>query len=439
MIKFILIILQIFLILLLVLFLINNSLVISIEFKDFIYSFSSSFFLLFFIIFFLIIFIIQNFYFKSKSIFLNFRINKKIKLKEKGYNAFVEGMIAIANKDYKKALTESKKMSNHLDDNPSLSLLLKSEVFKIEKRYDQLSLIYEKMIKKKNTENLGLRGMMEHYLRAQDYHHAFLYGNKLFDNNPFIEKIYDTLVSIVTKTNNWQELEKITNKALQKKIINKKISQENISIAFYEIAKIKKYSEPRESSKLISKALDLRKNFPPYVELYIELLIEEKKYKIAKKFLKQVWSQLPYTNYKFIIENLALNSKDNLLEMTKFIVGSSYQNEDSKILLVEASIKNKEWDKARELIVSLIDVQPKKNVCLLMAKIEEGDSNDIQKANSWKMRSDSGIANNIWICSITNKSQDEWTSVSNGGFFNSLEWRQPKMLKQIEDTGNLII
>ena len=62
------------------------------------------------------------------------------------------------------------------------------------------------MLKNKNTENLALRGLMEQYLRAQDYHHAFIYGEKLFNKNPFIEKIYDTLINIIAKTNNWQQL-----------------------------------------------------------------------------------------------------------------------------------------------------------------------------------------------------------------------------------------
>ena len=195
-------------------------------------------------------------------------------------------MIAIANKDYKKALTESKKMSNHLDDNPSLSLLLKSEVFKIEKRYDQLSLIYEKMIKKKNTENLGDRGMMEQYLRSQDYHHAFIHGESLFNNNPYVEKIYDTLVGIIAKTNNWQQLLTITDRAFSKKIIDKKIYQDNKSIGFYEIAKIKMMSDYKEATKLILRALNLKSNFPPYIKIYMQILISNNQMNQAKKLIK---------------------------------------------------------------------------------------------------------------------------------------------------------
>ena len=41
-------------------------------------------------------------------------------------------MIAISNKDNRNAIKAHKKMTTYLKDDPSLSLLLKSEVFKIE-------------------------------------------------------------------------------------------------------------------------------------------------------------------------------------------------------------------------------------------------------------------------------------------------------------------
>jgi len=226
-------------ILILVLAVFNNSFIISFEIKDFIYSVSSTYIFIPLLIFFVLIFLLQTFYFKTKFSFSKFIAIKKLQNKEKGYNAFVSGMIALANKDYKRAILESKKISNHLDDNPSLALLLKSEIFKVEKKYDELSVVYENMSKNKHTENLGYRGMMEQYLRAQDYHHAFIYGERLFNNNPFIEKIYDTLVSIIAKTNNWQQLLIISDRAFSKKIIDKKIYEENKSIRFFEIAKIK--------------------------------------------------------------------------------------------------------------------------------------------------------------------------------------------------------
>ncbi len=419
-------------ILILVLVVFNNSFIISFEIKDFIYSVSSTYIFIPLLIFFVLIFLLQTFYFKTKFSFSKFIAIKKLQNKEKGYNAFVSGMIALANKDYKRAILESKKISNHLDDNPSLALLLKSEIFKVEKKYDELSVVYEDMSKNKHTENLGYRGMMEQYLRAQDYHHAFIYGERLFNNNPFIEKIYDTLVSIIAKTNNWQQLLIISDRAFSKKIIDKKVYEENKSIGFFEIAKIKQLSEIEESLKYMQKALKLRKNFPPYIKLYINLLIQNKNYNLAKKSIKKAWNELPHAEYKESILSLAAHLEIEMSELVKYIAGTSYKNEESIILMVEALIESKKWDDARNQIKDLLDVRPKKEVCLLMAKIEEGDSGDVQKINAWIQRAKDGAANNIWICTISKKSQQTWSSVSEAGYFNSLEWRQPIMLDSLE-------
>jgi len=419
-------------ILILVLVVFNNSFIISFEIKDFIYSVSSTYIFIPLLIFFVLIFLLQTFYFKTKFSFSKFIAIKKLQNKEKGYNAFVSGIIALANKDYKRAILESKKISNHLDDNPSLVLLLKSEIFKVEKKYDELSVVYENMSKNKHTENLGYRGMMEQYLRAQDYHHAFIYGERLFNNNPFIEKIYDTLVSIIAKTNNWQQLLIISDRAFSKKIIDKKVYEENKSIGFFEIAKIKQLSEIEESLKYMQKALKFRKNFPPYIKLYINLLIQNKNYNLAKKSIKKAWNELPHAEYKESILSLAAHLEIEMSELVKYIAGASYKNEESIILMVEAFVESKKWDDARNQIKDLLDVRPKKEVCLLMAKIEEGDSGDVQKINAWTQRAKDGAANNIWICTISKKSQQTWSSVSEAGYFNSLEWRQPIMLDSLE-------
>ena len=430
--KILSIIVQTSIILILVLVVFNNSFIISFEIKDFIYSVSSTYIFIPLLIFFVLIFLLQTFYFKTKFSFSKFMAIKKLQNKEKGYNAFVSGMIALANKDYKRAILESKKISNHLDDNPSLALLLKSEIFKVEKKYDELSVVYEDMSKNKHTENLGYRGMMEQYLRAQDYHHAFIYGERLFNNNPFIEKIYDTLVSIIAKTNNWQQLLIISDRAFSKKIIDKKVYEENKSIGFFEIAKIKQLSEIEESLKYMQKALKFRKNFPPYIKLYINLLIQNKNYNLAKKSIKKAWNELPHAEYKESILSLAAHLEIEMLELVEYIAGTSYKNEESIILMVEALIESKKWDDARNQIKNLLDVRPKKEVCLLMAKIEEGDSSDVQKINAWTQRAKDGAANNIWICTISKKSQQTWSSVSEAGYFNSLEWRQPIMLDSLE-------
>ena len=136
-------------------YLINNSFLISFDIGNYNYSFSSNLFLIFFIIILFIFYVFQYLYLKTRFSFQKYILKNKYKKIEKGYSHFVDAMIAIANKDNKKAISSNKKMMNYIKDDPSLSLLLNSEVLKIEKNYEKLTGVYEDMIKRKNTESLG--------------------------------------------------------------------------------------------------------------------------------------------------------------------------------------------------------------------------------------------------------------------------------------------
>ena len=165
---------------------------------------------------------------------------------------------------------------------------------------------------------------------------------------------------------------------------------------------------------------------------YLELLIKDRNFNQARKYLKKYWYENPHPDLKKILKELAFHLNLKPLELAKYTTVSNHDKDESKVLLAEAAIMSKEWDIARNFIVDLLKFQPKKEVCLLMALIEEGETGDIQKINSWTLRAKNGVDKNVWICMISKKSQNEWSSVSRGGYFNSLEWRQPFMLNQVQ-------
>ena len=340
-------------------------------------------------------------------------------------------MIAIANKDNKTATISHKKMNNYLKNSPSLSLLLKSEVFKIEKKYVELSNVYEDMIKSTKTEALGYRGLMELYLNEQDYHHAFLYGEKLFNINPNIEKLYETLIFIAAKTKNWNQIILISDKAYSKRIIDKELLNLNKSIAYYEISKIKLDSDYKQAQKNIIKAIDLRKNFAPYIKVYLEILEKQNNLTLLKKNIKKFWYMNPNSILRKVLIQVIINSKLDTLEFIYQVIKNNLDNSESKKLLVFFAIRNQDWQVAREKITGLIGKDPTKEICIFMSEIELGESNDKQKSDAWIMRSQNAKQETKWICKITNQVYDDWQPISNSGHFNSLVLYNPKMLDSI--------
>ncbi len=430
MIKFFIIIIQLTFLILVSSFLIRNSYPISITLDELIITTSSSVLFIFSIIIILLVIFFQRIIFFFKLRIFKFKLNKQKDRWEKGYQAFSQGMIAVANKDFKTAIVENKKVSYYLEDT-SLNLLLKSETLKIEKKYDELSLVYEEMIKKENTKAIGYKGLMKKNIYDQDYHHAFIYGENLFNINPKIEKLYDTLINIIGKTSNWQKLIEISDNALSLRLITKELCNINKSIGYYEISKIKRHSDSAEAIKLVENSLKLRQFFYPYAAYYIELLIENNELVKTKKYLQKNWKNLLYPELKKSIELLSDKLNISFSDLTKVIISNSSETKESKILLAESLIINNKWSDAKKILAPLLQHKPSKEICLLMSEIEKNDSNDPQKVNAWISRSNFGELNKIWICNITNTSQENWSSVSNSGYFNSLEWKRPKDMNNL--------
>ena len=428
--RFSIFVLQFLLLIIALTFIFTNPFIVSLDIGNLKYSFSSNLFAVIFISFIFLLYLVFYLFFRSRLSLGKYFLKNKYNKIEKGYLHFVDAMIAVANKDNKTALKSHKKMVSYLKDDPSLSLLLKSEVLKIEKKFPELNNIYEDMIKSKKTETLGYRGLMEQNLRNQDYHHAFLYGEKLFSINPNIEKLYDTLIFIAAKTKNWNQIILLSDKAFSNKIISKNDLNENKSVGFYEIAKIKYDSDIKDSLKNILKALDLKKNFPPYVKLHLEIIAGLNDKRNLKKLIKKYWSSNPSSLLRSIIIKI-LN--DNDLTDIKFIneiIKNNAGEEESKKLLIYFAIKNLKWDIARENVIGMIGSNPSKDICYFMSDIELGENNDKQKSDAWIMRAENAKLENSWICRITNQSQEEWSSLSDSGNYNSLVWSSPMMIRQ---------
>jgi len=218
------------------------------------------------------------------------------------------------------------------------------------------------------------------------------------------------------------------------KIIEKDIANENKSIAYYEIAKIKMMSDAKESMKLIHKALSLKKNFAPYIKLYLEILFSLNQVAQIKKLLKKYWLENPSSILRNVIADLLVVNNLDDLELIKSIVNKNINHDESKKLLVFFAIRLNNWELARSSIKGLFDTKPSRELCLFMADIEVGEFGDIQKSDAWKLRAKNSDLENLWICKITNQPQNEWESLSQSGYFNSLEWKQPKMLNQFIET-----
>ena len=393
-----------------------------------VFTSNASIILLAIILLIFVILVIQRIYLYIRHSPKRIKNTLQIRNYKKGVNAIVKSFTAMFNNDSKELLIQSNKIESYLKDNP-ISLILKAEAARKANKFDLAEQHYNKMLLNSDTKTLGLRGLLEQNLKKQDYHHALIYAEEIYNINSKLEWTYKTIIQIIIRTKNWQKLIEISKDAFGKKIISKKEYFNSISIAKYEIALIKESFSAHESLQLLSEANADRPNFLPIVKKFANLLISNNQVSKAKKLLFKCWLINPHQMLLEELIFLVKKENDNLINIVMKLVKNNAENYDSIIALVKVNIIENNWSKARETIKPILSSRPNKTICELMYQIEIGVSNNAQKANSWKSRATLGDVEKTWVCKYSGLCQDEWTSVSQGEHFDSLEWTWPNSPK----------
>ena len=155
--------------------------------------------------------IFQRIYLYIKQSPKRIKDSLKIKNYNKSFNAIIKAMAALYNNDDKELNFQSNILEKLLKNNP-ISIILRAEAAKKSKKFDIAENHYNTMLLNPDTKILGLRGLLEQNLKKQDYHHALIYAEEIYNINPRLDWIYKTIIQIIVRTKNWHKLIEISKK-----------------------------------------------------------------------------------------------------------------------------------------------------------------------------------------------------------------------------------
>ena len=113
MLRFSFILIQFIVLLIIVTWAIQNSKSVSFSFNDIIVTTSTSIFIIGLLVIIIVALLLQRFIFFLKQSSQKYKFYRERSIHQKGYNAFLQGIVAIANKDFKKATLESKNIDKY--------------------------------------------------------------------------------------------------------------------------------------------------------------------------------------------------------------------------------------------------------------------------------------------------------------------------------------
>ena len=114
--RYLIILLQLIILLVIATWSINNSKPVSFTLNDFVVTTSTSVLIISIIALILISLVLQRFIFYLKQILTKYKFKREKSKYENGYNSFFRGIIALANKDFSLSAKESKRVNKYLSD-----------------------------------------------------------------------------------------------------------------------------------------------------------------------------------------------------------------------------------------------------------------------------------------------------------------------------------
>ena len=109
---------------------------------------------------------------------------KEIKAREKGYTALTKGLAAVAAGDTKAANKQAEKARKFLPDDTGLPLLLDAQAARLDGRESDAAESFVALLEDKNASFLGVRGLLQSALDAQDYETAYTLASKALSSYP---------------------------------------------------------------------------------------------------------------------------------------------------------------------------------------------------------------------------------------------------------------
>ena len=357
------------------------------------------------------------------------KTNWVAKRRQRGYQALTRGMVAVAAGDAYEARRQAKRADTLLDA-PPLTMLVSAQAAQMGGDEDAAGTFFSAMIKRPETEFLGLRGLFNQAIKRGDKIEALSLARRAHRLQPKSTWVADSMFDLQVTTGQWLDA-KVTSEDLQhRKLIEPATANRRKAVLNYQLG-----LEARELGDLSTAEGHLRdaiKLVPDFIPAVVDLAarwVDDGKSSRAVKMIENSWATGPHPALlePYWMASGATEALDRV-RAAKKLTDQIPDHPESLIALARASLEAQLWGEARQSLDTALDgnIAPPGRVCRMMAQLEESENGDQGRAREWLVRASQASADPVWVCDHCGNGVGEW-SVTCGkcGEFDSYYWRPP--------------
>jgi len=344
--------------------------------------------------------------------------------KDKGYRALSNGLIAVGAGDHRLARRYASEARRTLPNEPAVALL-EAQTAQLGGDRAQARTVFETMLEDRDTQLLGLHGLYVEASREGEAEAAKHYANEAAELAPSLPWAASAQFEHAAAERNWEEATRILDRNAHNKLVDKPTARRRKAVLLTARALELEMGEPEKCRALALEAHSLAQDLVPAAAVAGRVLARLGDVRRATKVIEQTWKRTPHPDlaeaYAHIRQGDAARDR---LKRVRTLAALQPQSNEGAFAVAEAAIDAREFDEARAAMRPVLNDHPTQRACLLMAELEEAETNDQGRVREWLSRAVRAPKDPAWTADgIVSES---WAPVSPvTGRLDAFEWRVP--------------
>lgn len=365
---------------------------------------------------------------------------------KKGYEALTRGMVAVAAGDRDEAQKLSRRAENLLDQ-PPLTMLLSAQAAQLGGDEKAASQFFKSMLEDKETEFLGLRGLINQAIKDGNQEEALELARRAYQIKPKSEWVVQSLFDLQTQGGHWTAAQSTLQQSLRIGAMpSEDIAQHKAVLELQMSLEAEEKGDKAQALRHARKANDLDRNFIPAALQTARLFLEVCKNRKAASVIDKTWENTPHPDFVPLYYK-ARNAIDPMARYTaaERLAKQKPGHIETRLMVARAAIDAKFWGKARDYLSPVIlDCEDSNKpvsarLCKLMAELEEAEHGNMEEAHVWLRRASVAEPDPLWVCSDCGNAVPDWSALcGNCWSFDTFHWGSPPHVAQLAPMTSVI-
>lgn len=359
-----------------------------------------------------------------------------------GYVALSSGLVAVAAGDPGEARRLAARAERLIDDKP-LTLLLSAQAAQLSGDEDKAQRLFIAMAERKETEFLGLRGLLARAMRDGDWPRAVELARRARDLRPKTPWVLNTLLALQTRVGDWEGAADTLARAARAAAAPQAEIARHQAAVYLELSRgasragggadALRYARLAHRAEAHHAEDGRADGGQAMATAWLAgLMADAGKRRRAGALVEREWTRRPHPALVGAYRK-ARRPESSLawVKDAQKLAGFAPAHRQSQLAIGEAALEAGLWGEARRHFTAALGGEggPAASTYRRLAQVEEADSGDPVRVRRWLNLAAEAHPDPGWICESCGTPHVQWQAVCRRcNAFDMLSWRAPDTL-----------